>query len=142
MIGALLTFLPHCGLYVCDMMHSKDGGTPHRDTVHDPPTLVVNVEEGSVNTRLQCHPVWSHDRTTNQKAHMRNGSLKPTLWTILQFMIIHWIIHNITSCIDTMHSPQCSITQAPVCINKSIPYQKWGGHTQRRSHCRRASVCT
>jgi len=66
-------------VYVCDMMHSIDGGTPHRDTVHDPPTLVVNVEEGSVNTRLQCHPVWSHDRTTNQKAHMRNGSLKPTL---------------------------------------------------------------
>jgi len=117
-IGALLTFLPQCGLYVCDMMHSEDGGTPHRDTVHDTPTLVAHVEEGSVNTRLQHPPVWSHDRTTNQKAHMRNGSFKLTLWTILQLIIVHWIIH-ITSCIDKIQSPQCSIIQAPVCIKNS-----------------------
>ena len=75
MIGILLTFLPYSGLYVCDMMHCEDGGTSNRNAIHGNPTLVTHVEEGSVNTRSQRHPVWSQDRTTKQKAHMCNGSI-------------------------------------------------------------------
>ena len=125
-IGALLTFLPHCGLYVCDMIQYKDGGAPHHEhsldhnTIHgNPTTLVTPVEQGSVNTCSQQHSMWSHDRTTKQKAHVRNGSTKPILWTILQLVIVHWILRNVITCIDMVQSPMCNINQTLMCLKNS-----------------------
>jgi hypothetical protein len=123
-IGTLLTFLPHCGLYVCDMIQCEDGGAPHREhsidhtTLHGNPTTLVTPVR-CVNTCSQQHPMWSHDRTTKQKAHMRYGSTKPILWTILQLVIVHWIICNVISCIDMVQSPQRNINQTLMCLKNS-----------------------